>query len=323
MKYILLMEILAVPITGGIVATWLWAKRRERGTIAARLERFVDQSAAPTAESHPVTLLRSQGWSSSEFVGRLLPNLPHLSSLETTMAEAGFEQDRPFILLLLPALFILPPLLAFAFGLNILLGLIAGLILCVIPLVVVKTKAERRRTKFCEQLPDAIDLMVAVLRSGHSVPQAVKAVALEIPSPCGQEFETVLQRINLGQPLSNALFLSSKRFRSYELDLMRRAVSIQSEVGGSLADILDKTNYTLRQRLKMARQLRVITAQSRLSAWIVGLLPIVLAIILNIMSPGYLQILFNDPIGRVLALASLFLEGIGIVIMRRMSTMKV
>jgi tight adherence protein B len=321
MKIALLLELLSIPVTGGIVVTWLWAKRRERGTIAARLARFVGQSTS--SEGSPLTLLRKQEWQAGEFLERLVADLPHLNNLETTLTEAGLGRHRPAVLLLLPSLLLLPPLLAFAYGLNIFAGLIVGLLISIVPLVYINNRAEIRRSKFCEQLPDAIDLMVAVLRSGHSVSQAVKAVALEIPSPCGQEFETILHRMNLGQPLSNALLLSSRHFRSYELDLMRRAVAIQIEVGGSLADILDKTNFTLRQRLKMARQLRVITAQGRLSALIVGLLPFVLAIALNIMNPGYLQLLIDDPIGRGMLIASLVLEGIGIVIMRRMSTMKV
>jgi tight adherence protein B len=319
MKIVLLMELLAIPVTGGIVATWLWARRRERGAIAQRLERFVGQS---TAETNPVTLLRGQE-QASLLLNRLVAELPQLSALDTTLAEAGLERHRSKFLLLLPALLLMPPLLAFAYGQSVLLGLLAGVILCILPVAVLKSKAETRRQKFCEQLPDAIDLMVAVLRSGHSVPQAVKAVALEIPAPCGQEFETILHRMNLGQPLANALLLSSKRFSSYELDLIRRAVSIQAEVGGSLADILEKTNYTLRQRLKLARQLKVITSQSRLSAMIVGLLPVVLAVMLNMMSPGYLQLLIDDPVGRGMLITALFLEAAGIIIMRRMSTMRI
>jgi tight adherence protein B len=165
--------------------------------------------------------------------------------------------------------------------------------------------------------------MVAVLRSGHSVSQAIRSVAQEVPNPCGQEFALIFQRMNLGQRLPDALVLSSRRFRSYELDLMQRAVSVQVEVGGSLADLLEKTNLTLRQRLKLARQLKVITSQGRLSAWIVGMLPIVLAVALNFMNPGYLQLLVQDKIGQGLLCLAVALELVGVFILRRMSTMKV
>jgi tight adherence protein B len=320
MKIVLLMQVLAVPVTGGIVATWLWAKRRERGTIAARLARW---TARPSANRGPLTLLKRQESSSNQYIRQFVADFPFQDVLESTLIEAGVEQYRSLFLLLLPALLLLPVIFALVSGLNVFGGVLVGLISCALPLVVLRSKAEERRTKFCEQLPDSIDLMVAVLRSGHSISQAVRAVAHEIAYPCGQEFETILQRMNLGQPLSDALLLSSQRFRSYELDLMRRAVAIQVEVGGSLADLLDKTNSTLRQRLKLRRQLKVITAQSRLSAWIVGLLPVILAIGLNFINPGYLQLLIDDPVGRALLVTSLVLEAIGVVVMRRMSTMKV
>jgi tight adherence protein B len=321
MRIHILLELIAIPITLGIVLTWLWAKRRERGTIAMRLARI---TALPAAiNSPPLTLIKRQEWSATGSLQKLISDLPQLSELDVNLVEAGLEQYRPSLFFLIPTLFLLPPLLAFAFGFSVLLGLVAGCVLVLLPFLFIKAMASARRNKFCEQLPDAIDLMVAVLRSGHSMSQAVRSVALEIPSPCGREFEFVLQRMNLGQALSDALLLSSKRFRSYELDLMRRAVAIQVEVGGSLADILEKTNLTLRQRLQLARQLKAITAQSRLSAWIVGLLPIVLGISLNIMNPGYLQLLVQDPTGRGLLAVSLVLEVLGIIIMRRMSTLKV
>src|SRR5208283_3769961 len=114
-------------------------------------------------------------------------------------------------------------------------------------------------------------------------------VSNEAPNPCGQEFDAIFHRMNLGQPLSEALAISARSFHSYELELMQKAIAIQAEVGGSLAELLEKTNATLRQRLKLSRQLKVITSQSRLSAQIVGVLPVVLAIGLNILSPGYLQ----------------------------------
>jgi tight adherence protein B len=146
---------------------------------------------------------------------------------------------------------------------------------------------------------------------------------LEIPKPCGEEFEAILHRMNLGQPLADSLVLSARNFKSYELDLLRRAVSIQSEVGGSLAELLEKTNSTLRQRLRLVRQLKVVTAPSRLSANIIGLLPVVLAVGLNFISPGYMDILLADRLGQMMLVGVVILEVVGIMVMRRMSTMKV
>jgi tight adherence protein B len=148
-------------------------------------------------------------------------------------------------------------------------------------------------------------------------------VAEEIPAPCGTEMEEVVHRMNLGQPLSNALLYSAEKYRSYELDLIRRAVGIQAEVGGSLAELLDKTNQTLRRRLKLLRQVNVLTAQSRLTGIIVGLLPFVLAATLEYTSPGYLTPLLSSVTGRLMLGAALVLQVLGVVIMTKLSTMKV
>ncbi len=317
MKTTLLLSILAIPVMGGIVGTRIWAKRREHGTISARLARWVSQPVS----TMPRTLLKRPQWSSLNW--QIFQNIPGFSLLKKLLSESGLETKLNTFVILELSLFFLPALIAFAFDLNMFVAICLGLILPLVPLIFLKRKTNVLQVKFCEQLPDAIDLMVAVLRSGHSVAQSVKAVAQEIPEPCGNEFEAILHRMNLGQPLAESLILSAQRFHSYELDLIRRAVAIQVEVGGSLAELLEKTNSTLRERLKLVRQLKVVTAQSRLSALIVGLLPIFLAFALNTMSPGYLQYLISDKLGQALLCGAILLEMIGIYVMRRMSTMKV
>jgi len=315
----LTLAVVAIPVAGGIIGTRFWALKQQHNTIAARLARW---SSQPHKQA-PLTLLKKRTWS--------LDLKPGLNTIRQFLTESGLalglnadgaDHLTGFLALEL-SLLILPVVAAFALDLNLFLSAILALVLSAVPFIVLKIKADSVRAKFSEQLPDAIDLMVAVLRSGHSVSQSVKAVSEESPAPCGNEFETILHKMNLGQPLSQSLISSAQRFRSYELDLIRRAVSIQAEVGGSLAELLEKTNDTLRQRLKLARQLKVITAQSRLSAQIVGLLPIILAIGLNIMSPGYLQLLVEDSTGRMLLIVAIALELFGIYLMRRMSTMKI
>jgi tight adherence protein B len=321
MKVEALLLLPLIPMIGGVVATRLWVKQREAGTIAQRLARWMPESGL--VQKTPHTVLKKKEWDAIAPSKQFLLNISGLELLRKLLIESGQEGDFPKVITLVIALLISPPLIAFALGFNILIAQLIAVILCLMTIAALKVKAEALRTKFCEQLPDAIDLMVAVLRSGHSISQAVQAVAQEIPDPCGEEHRSILHRMNLGQPLSQALVLSARRFQSYELDLLRRAVAIQSEVGGSLAELLDKTNSTLRQRLKLVRQLKVLTAQSRLSAQIVGALPIILAFVLNYLNPGYLQILIQDPLGRALLTTAIVLEIFGIFIMNRMSTMRI
>lgn len=184
-------------------------------------------------------------------------------------------------------------------------------------------KRAKLKRQFTEQLPDAIDMMISVLRSGHSVPQAVRIVGAEMANPCGAEFSEVLQRMNLGQPLAEALAYSVDKFDSYELDLIRRAVAIQAEVGGSLAELLGRTNQSLRQRIKLVRHVRVLTAQSRLTAIIVGVMPFILAVALEFLNPGYLRPLFETEQGKLFIFVAIILQFTGLMLMRKLSTVKI
>ncbi|HEY9868407.1 MAG TPA: type II secretion system F family protein [Candidatus Obscuribacterales bacterium] len=309
--------VLIVTLAGGVLLARLIAARRQRAAVGARLARLAGfVRAAPRVP--PLIRSTSATGDRRNFLYLLLVR-PVLDLLSQAGSPLGFGD---FLLLYaLPA--VAPALIAYACGLSLLPFAFAGACLAAVPVMAIAIKASARRVKFSEQLPDAIDLMVSVLRSGHSVPQAVRAVADELPDPCGTEFAELVHRMSLGQTLPDALVRSSSRLKSYELDLIRRAVSIQAEVGGSLAELLERTNWTLRQRLKLVRQVRVLTAQSRLTACIVALLPVVMAAGLHYLSPGYLRPLFETDAGRILLVAAVFLQLLGLFVMKRMSTMRV
>lgn len=304
-------------LLGGILCTKYLTKRREKNLVRRRLERWL---ADTQVSAVPHTLIRISAVRPVERVLRSFPGVKRLSDL---LAQCGFEGRIIDFILLSLSLLILPPSIATIFDFDLIVSVCIGVLFSFFPAIGLVFLSGQRSIRFSEQLPDAIDLAVSVLKSGHSIPQAVKAVAEEMPDPLGGEFKQVMHRMNLGQPLGQALGYSCERFKSYELDLIRRAVSIQAEVGGSLAELLEKTNQTLRQRLKLSRQVRTLTAQSRLTALIVGLLPIILALALQFMSPGYLKPLLNTDQGRMFLMIAVVLQVVGLVIMKRLSTAKV
>jgi tight adherence protein B len=306
-----------ISVVGGYLGTRYFAEKRKRERIRKRLEMLFGATEMP---STPATVLKAPVRESIHILAQHLPGLPQVRTL---LVQAGYEGKLTAFFYLCAILILMPLVIASVLDIDSPAVYLVSLVLSTLPLMFLFFRAAQRKTKFSEQLPDAIDLMVAVLKSGHSIPQAVKAVADEIPAPCGTEMAEVVHRMNLGQPLSNALLYSAQRYKSYELDLIRRAVGIQAEVGGSLAELLDKTNQTLRRRLKLIRQVRVLTAQSRLTAIIVGLLPFVLAATLEYTNPGYMQPLFNTLTGKVLLVAALMFQALGVVIMTKLSTMKV
>ncbi|PWT96728.1 MAG: hypothetical protein C5B53_09065 [Candidatus Melainabacteria bacterium] len=243
--------------------------------------------------------------------------------VERWLSLIGLPGRSPSFWLIEMLLLAAPLALTLLWPIDFFLALLAGAVLAALLAGVLFFKASQVRRKFVEQLPNAIDLMASVLRSGHSVPQAVKTVGEEVPEPCGGEFKEVLQRMNVGQPLAQALCYTAVKFHSYEVDLIRRAIAIHAEVGGSLADLIDKTNQTLKGRLKLASQVKTLTAQSRLSALIVGILPIVLALTLNTIRVGYLNPLIETNLGRTLLMVAIFLEVVGVIVMKKLSTVRV
>lgn len=149
--------------------------------------------------------------------------------------------------------------------------------------------ASRRLIAFDKQLSDTLNLWVNSLRSGYSVLLAMEAIATELPPPVSKEFERVVQEVRLGLNLSQALNNMLRRVPSEDLDLVVTAVNIQREVGGNLAEILDIISFTIRERVRIKGEIRTLTAQGRISGWIVGLLPVILTLVLYRLNPTYMS----------------------------------
>jgi tight adherence protein B len=205
----------------------------------------------------------------------------------------------------------LPFMILAAFGLGI------------FPIGILWLAAKLKREKFIKQLPLAIDLMVSTLASGHGIQFAIQTVAEEMSAPIATEFRDILQRLNLGQPLPDALAYSVMKYESSELELIRNAIEIQMEVGGSLGHLLDKSSETLRERLKLREMIDSLTASGKLSAYIVFLLPSILFAAANAINPAYMKPLLETEIGRTLSIVALVLQFLGMCVMLRMCSFKI
>ncbi len=173
-------------------------------------------------------------------------------------------------------------------------GIFLGLRL---PRFYVRTMAKRRMQAFDGQLSDTLNLWVNALRSGYSVLQSMEAIATELPAPVSVEFERVVQEVRLGLSVEQALANMHRRVPSEDLDLVITAVNIQREVGGNLAEVLDTISFTIRERVRIKGEIRTLTAQGRVSGWIISLLPIALGFVLFLINPEYVSELWvrEDP----------------------------
>jgi tight adherence protein B len=152
-----------------------------------------------------------------------------------------------------------------------------------------------RLNAFNKQLPDTITLIANALRAGSSFLQAIELVVRESRPPISTEFSRVIREVNLGLPFDQALENMVRRVRSDDLELMATAISVQHQVGGNLAEILDSISYTIRERIRIKGEIRTLTAQQRLSGYVVGFLPIALAGFLFVAAPGFMDPMFANP----------------------------
>jgi tight adherence protein B len=177
------------------------------------------------------------------------------------------------------------------------LGLFAGLVL---PWAYLMAKESRRTSAFLSQLPDTLQLVSGSLSAGYSIPQAMDTVVREGQQPITGEFNRALVEARLGVPIEDAMDGIAERMQSKDFGWVVMAIRIQHEVGGNLAELLTTVSATLRERERLRRQVSALSAEGRLSAWILGLLPIMFAVYLALVRPEYLKPLFTDPIGGLL-----------------------
>jgi len=186
------------------------------------------------------------------------------------------------------------------------------------PRIYVNRVIGQRLIAFEEQLPDTLGLWVNALRSGYSVLQAMEAIAKDAPEPTVTEFQRVVQEVQIGIDLPDALDHLLERIESEDLDLVVTAVNIQREVGGNLAEILEVISHTIRERIKLKGEIRVLTSQGRITGYLISFLPIGLALFLNLANPGYMGELFsNRACGWPMIGAGLALIGIGAAIIQK------
>lgn len=168
------------------------------------------------------------------------------------------------------------------------------------PRIYLTVLRNKRLKAFNEQLGDTITLMVNGIRAGYSILQAMNAVAEEMSPPISVEFERIVQEVQLGIPMEEALDHMLERAPSDDLDMLITAINVQREVGGNLAEVLDSIAFTIRERVRIKGEIKTLTAQSRLSGYIIALVPVILGVIIYLINPGFMGKMFQDTCGYIM-----------------------
>src|ERR1700691_2747462 len=192
-----------------------------------------------------------------------------------------------------------------------------GLALGLLPYGIISFKRSRRIKAFNAVLAESIDMLARALRAGHSVASAIEMLSENAQEPAASEFGEIFKQMNLGLPMRDALLQLLDRVPSADLRVLVTAILVQRETGGNLAEILDRTVFVIRERLRIQGEIQVQTAQGRLTGWILSALPVVMLLLLNLLNPGYSSILLSDPFGRKLSYFSMGMLAVGTLFIRR------
>ncbi|HEY9147720.1 MAG TPA: type II secretion system F family protein [Gammaproteobacteria bacterium] len=301
-----------------------WRAIHEEGSIKIN-KRLKALSAAGEGHKKAVELLRKREMSGIPVINRLLMSIPRLHSLDRLLQQSAVELSVSRFLLL--QLFIFAALL-FVFSLltsvHIVIGVMIALPVSIfLPILYLMRKRQARSEAFLKQLPDALDYLARSLRAGNPFSASLKSLAAEMPDPIGTEFGITFEELNYGLEFDEALKNLARRSGSEEMNYFVTAVLIQRTTGGNLADMLNRLSAIMRSRAATYREIRILSAEMKMSANVLVLLPFFVAAVMSVTNPGYLSILFTTTVGHFLILGQLALMAIGYYIIRRMISFRV
>ena len=211
-------------------------------------------------------------------------------------------------------------LIRFGFSWQFVVAAVGGYL---IPMRYVKWRQRRRLRDFNKRLPDTLSLLSNALKAGLSLPQAIEAVAKNSVPPISDELARAIRETNLGSTVPAALANMVRRVGSEDLDLIVTAIAIHASVGGNLARILDTISHTIRQRVQIKSQISALTAQARASGWVITLLPFVVAIFLDVITPSYFRVMLTDTVGQILLGVAALSIALGNIFVRRITNFRV
>lgn len=292
-------------------------RSRSRRALARRMRYYASGMENPQDKPQEKKTLKERFLGILRGGGRLLNNIRHARGLDLKMQQAGIPLlGTEFVLLM-----VISAIIAGAVGVILSdrwhVGIMAAVMVVALEYIYILLRIERRAASFTNQLGDCLMMIANALRAGFSFLQAIELISKEMEPPVSEEFKHVVRDVGLGTPVERALTEMDRRVGSPDFSLVVTAVLIQQQVGGDLARILDTISDTIQDRIRMRREVKVLTSQGRMSGWILVLLPIAVGLFMTSMNPGYLDPLFHDSIGRIILAITIVMEIIGAVVINR------
>lgn len=322
MSTLLLLVTFVVLAVGVFAMLSLLDKRKEEARIIRERLAAVTH-AQRRGGGEELDLLRDELLSEIPALHRMLARSSRVFTLQRWLTQSGIEMRAGKFLLTCAsfgALFGTLELLMLASPLILLLAVVFGGML---PVIFASIMRARRFHKFEEMFPEAVDLLARSIRAGHSMANSLEIIGNELPDPVSLEFRKLFEEQKFGLPMRDALLNLSERMPLMDVKFFVTAIMLQRETGGNLAEILDKLSMVIRERFKILRQVRIHTAQGRMTLGILMALPPALMVVMGWIDPEFVKPLFTDPLGHVLLFMAATLQIMGFFLIRRIINIKV
>ncbi len=324
----LLIPILIFLAVSGLVfaAAVVLDQRREHARLIR--DRLTAAQGQPTTGDR-LALLRDEMLSRIPAFDTLLRRSARVSQLQTLLEQAGMSIRAGNLLIFSVISALMVSLSAYIVGdplprnETLFFTCAAAGLGAILPYMYAVRKRTRRFQKFEELFPEAIDTLGRAVRAGHAFTMALEIVCNEFSEPVATEFRKLYEEQKYGMPVRDALVNLTERVPLVDVKFFATAVMLQRETGGNLAEILDNLSYMIRERFKILRQVRVYTAQGRLTMMLLMGLPPVIVVTMLIVNPGFIRPLFTDPVGHILVAAGISLQTIGYFVIRRIIQIQV
>jgi tight adherence protein B len=308
------------------LATFAVASLFDERRAQARLikDRLAMAQKAPEREpNEELALLRDEQLSKIPALDSLLRRSARVSAIQEVLMQAGMKMRAGNFLALCAACGVLAGFAALLWARNPAIAWAALVIGAFIPYSVASYRRQKRFEKIEELFPEAIDTVARAVRAGHAFTTALEMISNEVSEPLASEFRQLYEEQKFGMPVRDALMNLTERVPLVDIKFFVTAVMLQRETGGNLAEILDNLSYVIRERFKIQRQVRVHTAQGRLTMALLMAMPPVVVVVLELFSPDFVSPLFHDRIGHILVVSSIALQTIGYFVIRRIIRIQV
>jgi tight adherence protein B len=259
----------------------------------------------------------------SPWLRPIVAHVPQLRDAEFILQQAGLTWTLQTLLLLSVGMAVALGSMTLIVTQSVPSGVVATIVGAMLPNFYVRRKRTKRLGAFEEMLPESIDLVGRALRAGHPLSAGFKMAADDGAEPVAGEFRRVFEEQRFGLPLQDSLLGMADRVNLVDVRILVTAILIQREVGGNLAEILDNLAAVVRARFTIRRQLKVYTAQGRMTGYLLAALPLILFSILYMLNPAYMSILFTDPIGKILIVVALSMQLVGFVWIRKIINIEI